>query len=115
MPLTNQIPISLNLDYAIALSLYLVTKLSKFQSLNFVYSYVKLLFNGNLIVYVCGGEILLLIIFLYRKDRPSRGEGVLIAVRDLFFSSFIPSSPNLEIIFIKIGQGYNLAICCVYM
>ena len=65
--------------------------------------------------YVCDGEILPTDYVLYRKDRPSRGGGVLIAVRDFLFSSFIPSPPNLEIISIKIGQGYNLVICCIYV
>ena len=65
--------------------------------------------------YVCDGEILPTDYVLYRKDRPSRGGGVLIAVRDLLFCSSIPSPPSLEIVSIKIGQGYDLVICCIYV
>ena len=41
--------------------------------------------------FICNGEILPTGFVLYRKDRPSRGGGVLIAVRESLFSSFIPS------------------------
>ena len=61
--------------------------------------------------YVQDGEILPTDYVLYHKDRPSRDRGVLLAVRDLLFSSCIPSPPNSEIVSIKIGQGYNLVIC----
>ena len=52
---------------------------------------------------------------MYRKDRPSRGGGVLIAVKESLFSSIIQSPPDLEIVTVKIGQGNNNFICCVYI
>ena len=51
---------------------------------------------------------------LYRKDRPSRGGGVLISKESLF-SCIIQSPPDLEIVTVKIGQGINNVICCIYI
>ena len=39
---------------------------------------------------------------LYRKDKSSRGGGVLIAVSDLISSSLIPSPPDLEVITVNV-------------
>ena len=67
-----------------------MNKLTKFQS--FVYT-------SNICIicltetwpsdFVCNGEILPNDYVLYQKDRPSRGGGVLIAVRDFLPSSFL--------------------------
>ena len=64
---------------------------------------------------LCDGEILPAGYVLYRKDRPSRGGGVLIAVKESLFSCIIQSPPDLEIVTVKIGQGNNNVICCVYI
>ena len=52
---------------------------------------------------------------MYRNDRPSRGGGVLIAVRESLFSSYIPSPLDLEIVSVKIGPCNDTVICCVYV
>ena len=60
-------------------------------------------------------EILSVGYVLYRKDRPSRGGGVLIAISDSLFSCLIPSPPELEIVSVKIGQNNDTVICCIYL
>ena len=40
---------------------------------------------------------------------------MLIAIRDFLPSSFISSPSDLEIVSIKIGQGYGLVFCCIYV
>ena len=60
-------------------------------------------------------EILSVSYVLYRKDRPSRGGGVLIAISDSLFSCLIPSPPDLEIVSVKIGQSNDTVICCIYL
>ena len=52
---------------------------------------------------------------LYRKDRPSRGGGVLDATTQSVISSIIPSPSDLEVVSIKIGLRNDLALCCVYV
>ena len=51
---------------------------------------------------------------LYRKDRPSRGGGVLIAVVSSYHSVTL-SSPDLEVVTVKLGLDHELVICCVYV
>ena len=59
------------------------------------------------------GEIIPTGFSVYRKDRGSRGGGVLIAVNDSVSSSLLPQSPtDLEVIAIKIGQNHNQLILC---
>ena len=62
--------------------------------------------------YVSDGEILPHGYVLYRKDRPSRGGGVLVAVTESLFSSIIPFPPDLEIVSV---QGNDFVISCVYV
>ena len=63
------------------------------------------------------GEIIPTGFSVYRKDRGSRGGGVLIAVNDSVSSSLLLQSPtDLEVIAIKIGQNHNqLILCTVYI
>ena len=65
--------------------------------------------------YISDGEILPSDFVLYRKDRPSHGGGVLIAVNDSMHSSIIPSPIDLEVVSIKLGMTDFLVICCVYV
>ena len=66
--------------------------------------------------FISDGEILPTDYILYRRDRPSRGGGVMIAVRSSIFSSLILSPPDLEVVCIKIGLGSDIfVICCVYV
>ena len=57
---------------------------------------------------VFDGEILPNDFVLCRKDRPSRGGGVLIAVKASIHSSLIPSPSDIEIVSVKI------VVCSVY-
>ena len=46
---------------------------------------------------------------IYRKDRMSRGGGVLVAVNNVFDSVCLPSPSDLEIITVKLG--HDLVLC----
>ena len=66
--------------------------------------------------FISDGEILPTDYILYRKDRPSRGGGVMIAVRSSLLTSIILSPSDLEVVCIKIGlRSDSLVICCVYV
>ena len=52
---------------------------------------------------------------LYRKDRPSRGGGVLIAIKSSFHSSLILSPPDVEVISVKLGSYQDFILCSVYV
>ena len=52
---------------------------------------------------------------LYRKDRPSRGGGVLIAVTSSYHSVALLSPSDLEVVTVKLGLDHELVICCVYV
>ena len=64
--------------------------------------------------FVFDGEILPRGYVLYRKDRPTRGGGVLVAVNELLISSLIPSPIDLEVVTVLVGQNDSL-ISCVYV
>ena len=52
---------------------------------------------------------------IYRKDRNSRGGGVMIAVRDKIHSELITTNSDLEILTVKIGIHFPLILRIVYM
>ena len=52
---------------------------------------------------------------LFRKDRPSRGGGVLIAVSNKFTCQTITSPDNLEIICIKLMLPSPITFCVTYV
>ena len=94
----------------------LVNKLSKFQSFLYTFNFCIICLTETwLSDFICNGEILPTGFVLYRKDRPSRGGGVLIAVRESLFSSFVPSPHDLEMVCVKLGRGIDCVICCVYI
>ena len=89
----------------------LVNKLSKFQS--FVYASKFNVFCVTetwLSNYIYDCEILPTDFVLYRKDRPSRGGGVLIAVKSSFHSSLIPSPSDVEVISVKLGSDQDFIL-----
>ena len=52
---------------------------------------------------------------IFRKDRGSRGGGVLLAVADSIPTQLLPSPPNLEVLSIKIlNRKQPIILCCVY-
>ena len=61
------------------------------------------------------GEIIPSGYSLYRKDRPSRGGGVLIAVNDSIPILLISSPPDLEIVSVIIGSKKQFILCTVYV
>ena len=65
--------------------------------------------------YIYDCEILPTDFVLYRKDRPSRGGGVLIAVKSSFHSSLIPSPSDVEVISVKLGSDQDFILCSVYV
>ena len=52
---------------------------------------------------------------VYRKDRNTRGGGVLIAVKNILPTKLIPSPSSLEIITISIDVKHPLILCVVYV
>ena len=50
---------------------------------------------------------------IYRKDRPSRGGGVLIAVSNSLHSVCLSSPLDLEIVTVKLGVDRNLILCTI--
>ena len=52
---------------------------------------------------------------IYRKDRSSRGGGVLVAVRENLSAFLINSPDNLEVLTIKLGSVNHVTLCTVYV
>ena len=94
----------------------IVNKLSNFQS--FVYASkfnVFCITETWLSDSIYDGEILSYDYTLYRKDRLSRGGGVLVAVNCSIPSSLLPSPPDLEVASVKCGLNTELILCTVYV
>ena len=51
---------------------------------------------------------------IYRLDRPSRGGGVLLAVKDTIVSQQLQSPSNLELLLVRISLHHPITICLVY-
>ena len=94
----------------------LVNKLTHFQS--FVYASdfdIFCLTETWLTECIYDHEILPNDFVLYRKDRPSRGGGVLIAIKASICSSQLPSPPDIEVISIKVGSVQEFVLSSVYI
>ncbi len=52
---------------------------------------------------------------IYRKDRGSRGGGVLVAVDDSIPSSLNFSPPDLEVVSVQLGVTHPTTLCTVYV
>ena len=67
--------------------------------------------------HVSDGEILSNDFVIYRNDRPSRGGGVLIAVKSCVHSSCLPSPLDLEVVSVRIGSDHynDFVLCTVYI
>ena len=63
--------------------------------------------------FVFNSEVLPYDFIVYRKDRPSRGGGVLVAVHDSIPSLLLSSPSDLEIVSIK--HNYDYISCAVYI
>ena len=64
---------------------------------------------------ISDGEILPNGFVLYRKDRPTRGGGVLIAVKSAVPSSSLPSPTDIEVISVEVGINHDLVLCSIYV
>jgi len=91
--------------------------LSKFQS--YVYSTpynIYCISETWLHDSIFDGEILSYGYTIYRKDRGSRGGGVLIAIEDSVSSSSLPSPTDLEVISVSIDLSNDpITLCTVYV
>lgn len=52
---------------------------------------------------------------IYRRDRPARGGGILLAVSDHIPSTLLLTSPSEEIIVVKLFTSLHIYLCCVYI
>ena len=66
---------------------------------------------------VCSSEILPLGFIVYRKDRPSRGVGVMLAINCSIFSMEVPSPDHLEVVSVHVIRSSKapLVFCVVYV
>ena len=93
-----------------------MNKLSNFQS--FVYSNpfeIYCITETWLSNFVYDNEIIPSKFNIYRKDRKSRGGGVLVAINESLQSSIIPSPDDLEIISVSITHRETIILCTVYI
>ncbi len=51
---------------------------------------------------------------IYRKDRGSRGGGVLIAIKDSIPSNLLSSPSHLEVLAVVVGSNHPITLCIVY-
>ena len=65
--------------------------------------------------FVYDHEILPANFTVYRKDRPSRGGGILVAVSNVFDSVHLSSPADLEIVTIQLGCCRDLVVCTSYV
>ena len=93
-----------------------MNKLSKFQS--FVYSNSYEIFcitETWLSESIFVEEIIPEKFVIYRKDRKSRGGGVLVAVKETIPTTLVPSPDNLEVITVSINSGLPITLCTIYI
>ena len=64
---------------------------------------------------ILNGEILPNYYTLYRRDRASRGGGVLLAVRDHLSSKQLQSSDDIESIVVEIHSSRSFIVCVLYI
>lgn len=94
----------------------LANKFSIFQS--FIYSLEPSIIAVSetwLSSYHLDGEILPSRYSIFRKDRNSRGGGVLLAVEQTLAVSPLPSPPDLEVSTIKLNFPKPVVVCVVYL
>ena len=63
---------------------------------------------------ICDNEIHSFGFSIYRKDRGSRGGGVMVVIKHSFSSFIIPSPPDLEVVTLAIQTTKLLTLCIVY-
>ena len=92
----------------------IVNKLNVFQS--FVYSSIYKIIAVTetwLNLQILDNEILPTNFVIYRKDRDSRGGGVMLAVHESLQSKLIVSPFNLEVLSVEVSSGAAVITLCV--
>ena len=65
-------------------------------------------------MYIIIKEILPTGFTIYRKDRSTRGGGVLLAIRQHIPSILLPSPDDLELLLIQVNSKTSFRVCLVY-
>ena len=96
----------------------LIKHFQHFHTLNiFIHSYINIfgVTETWLSHHIYDNEILPFGYTIYRKDRDSRGGGVLLAVNKKFSSSLVPSPPDIEVITTRFHNPNPFIICVTYI
>ena len=94
----------------------LVNKLNDFQS--FVYSSsfrIVTVTETWLNNQILNNEILPTNFVIYRKDRDSRGGGVLLAIHESLQSKLLVAPSDLEVLTVQVSGGVSFIVCVVYV
>ena len=112
----NQISKHLKLTACLWNSHSIVNKLRNFQPFIYTQDFSLIVISETwLHDYIYNKEILSTGYTIYRKDRCSKGGGVMLAVKSTFKTTELASPDNLEIVTISVHSHHNLIICAVYL
>ena len=105
-----------SIDVCYLNSCSLVNKFAQFQALVYSSCYNIICVTETwLSNYIYDKEILPCKFTIFRKDRESRGGGVLIAVNECLPCNSIPTPPHIEVIAIRVNlPNKEISICTVY-
>ena len=93
----------------------IVNKLKDFQSLVYTKSFDIIGISETWLTdNIYDNEILPTGYTIFRKDRPSRGGGVLLAVNNTIPCQLISSPSNLEVVCIKLNLSHPITCCVLY-
>ena len=117
----RSVVINLNYDYAhlnltsMFVCLMLIVCLIKFHRSYHLCTHLNLKFYCICEIwfsdFVYDREILHVNFTIYRKDRPSRGGGILVSVSNVFDSVHLSSPDDLEIVTIQLGCCRDVVLC----
>ena len=92
--------------------------------MNKLASFMSFVYSSNLEIICCtetwltgdtfDNEILPSGYTIHRKDRSSRGGGVMIAVKDSITCAYLPSPSDLEVVSVQVGLPNPVTVCSVY-
>ena len=93
----------------------IVNKLRCFQSFIYAHDYSFIALTETwLHDHIYNNELLPTGYTIYRKDRSSKGGGVMLAVKSALKSTQLPAPDNLEVVTISVQAHCSLTICAVY-
>ena len=94
----------------------IVNKLRCFQSFIYAHDYSFIVLTETwLHDYIYNNELIPSGYTIYRKDRNSKGGGVLVAVKSIFKSIQLTSPDNLEVVAVTVHAHHSFTICAVYI